>query len=797
MILFIIGQSIFSQNTPIDVSKMTKEQAMELSYDQLLEMPFDDLLKLAEILGVSSIEELYTLILNNDVTAASKKAESSFEAPLSTSVITYDEMIKSGVTTFEEALRLIPGVIVRQKTNGNFDVHLRGNDGVPPGNMFLYTENSLSLVMIDNRVVYNYSNGNTFWETLPIGIADVDRIEVVRGPSSALYGPNAVSGVINIVTKKPDSKKSSVNVLAQGGIDGSVYSDLSASVGITDNLLIRVSGNYRTTKRFQEEVYFWNPDSIGHYGSIDDLNTTIVPKIGTPYERNPTDEKFPNPSLGRESLGANAWIYYDLSKDIKFNIGAGLQNSDVITTPLDNPYYALTRRITESKYLDFHAKVKGLNYQYSYTGGTSDISATKPEFKFDYSVMNNILEYELFIKKLTIRPGISYMYTFYSDKDYVDTENNKGFLNGKKTLTDLGASLRLDYHLKGLRLVAAGRLDKYNYPDKIYSSYQFIGSYNFNQKHLVRGVVSKANRSSFFVDVYSNYDWMVMPPIENILPEGGHFYFSGNKEMKLATMQMFELGYRVKPAKNIQVDLEGFYTKTTDFDVFSMDSINIRVYMSGFNPAIPGFTSKPQDFRQYAAISYKNSKVESHQIGVSFDIKTVINENLYFKIFGTFQKTTLKNYTPITTEQAGGIMVGEAIKNNRITYDSMYMPTPNPTDWYLIRDYGGTYVKDSLVNREHKHTPSFYGGFMVNFSPGKKFNINASVYTYTRQTFKHAFEEVDITPKFIMNLKISYKVWKENEVFINARNLLNDRAKEFGFTDDIGGMYLAGIYINF
>jgi iron complex outermembrane receptor protein len=289
---------------------------------------------------------------------------------------------------------------------------------------------------------------------------------------------------------------------------------------------------------------------------------------------------------------------------------------------------------------------------------------------------------------------------------------------------------------------------------------------------------------------------MVMPPIDNILPNGGHFYFSGNKEMKLATMQMFELGYRVKPAKNIQVDLEGFYTKTTDFDVFSMDSINIRVYMTGFNPAIPGFTSKPQDFRQYAAISYKNSKVESHQIGVSFDIKTVINENLYFKLFGTFQKTTLKNYTPITTEQAGSFMVGEAVRNNRITYDSMYMPTPNPADWYLIRDYGGTYVKDSLVNREHKHTPSFYGGFMVNYSPGK-FNINASIYTYTRQTLKHAFEEVDIAPKYILNLKISYKVWKENEVFINARNLLDDRAKEFGFTDDIGGMYLAGIHINF
>ena len=48
--------------------------------------------------------------------------------------------------------------------------------------------------------VFNYSHGGTLWESLPVSFEDVDRIEVVRGPSSALYGPNAVSGVINIIT---------------------------------------------------------------------------------------------------------------------------------------------------------------------------------------------------------------------------------------------------------------------------------------------------------------------------------------------------------------------------------------------------------------------------------------------------------------------------------------------------------------------------------------------------------------------------------------------------------------------
>ena len=153
------------------------------------ELPFEDLLKLAEIVGVS-LDELYEMILNKDLVSASKKVESSFESPLSSSVVSNDEMRAAGVRTIEEALRLVPGFIVREKTNGNFDAHIRGNDNLPSRHMFLYSENSITLVMIDNRPVYNYVHGGTFWETLPVSIEDVDRIEVVRGPSSALYGPS-------------------------------------------------------------------------------------------------------------------------------------------------------------------------------------------------------------------------------------------------------------------------------------------------------------------------------------------------------------------------------------------------------------------------------------------------------------------------------------------------------------------------------------------------------------------------------------------------------------------------------
>ena len=91
-------------------------------------------------------------------------------------------------------------MIVREQSNGNYDIYLRGMDNVPPNAPF-EGNSTTTLVMIDNRPIYSYLKGGTFWETFPVDINDVEKIEVIRGPAAALYGPNAVNGVINIITR--------------------------------------------------------------------------------------------------------------------------------------------------------------------------------------------------------------------------------------------------------------------------------------------------------------------------------------------------------------------------------------------------------------------------------------------------------------------------------------------------------------------------------------------------------------------------------------------------------------------
>ena len=124
---------VFAQQ---DVSKMTKDEIMQLSYDDLLAMPFDDLLVLANKLGVST-DELFKLIMNKNVSSASKAEESNFVSPLSTTVITKAEMRSYGITTLEEAFRLIPGMIVTEKSNGVYDIQMRGLNNIPDNNTLL------------------------------------------------------------------------------------------------------------------------------------------------------------------------------------------------------------------------------------------------------------------------------------------------------------------------------------------------------------------------------------------------------------------------------------------------------------------------------------------------------------------------------------------------------------------------------------------------------------------------------------------------------------------------------------
>lgn len=112
--------------------------------------------------------------------------------PMAIYVITGDEIRRSGATSIPEALRLAPGVDVARIDGNKWSIGVRG---------FGSRLSRSVLVLIDGRTVYTTFFAGTYWEVQDTVMDDIDRIEVIRGPGGTIWGPNAVNGVINIITK--------------------------------------------------------------------------------------------------------------------------------------------------------------------------------------------------------------------------------------------------------------------------------------------------------------------------------------------------------------------------------------------------------------------------------------------------------------------------------------------------------------------------------------------------------------------------------------------------------------------
>jgi len=150
-----------------------------------------------------SLEEL----MNIEVTSVSKKAQRLSSTAASVFVITAEDIRRSGITVLPELLRLAPGVQVARLSSGSWAVGIRGfNDEY---------SNKL-LVLVDGRSAYNVFYTGVFWDTLNLPVDDIERIEVIRGPGAAMWGTNAVNGVINIITKSAKSTHGGLVVAGAG-----------------------------------------------------------------------------------------------------------------------------------------------------------------------------------------------------------------------------------------------------------------------------------------------------------------------------------------------------------------------------------------------------------------------------------------------------------------------------------------------------------------------------------------------------------------------------------------------------
>ena len=162
--------------------------------------------------GILSLDQLR----NIEVTSVSKTPENSFNSPAAISVITSEDIRRSGATSVAEALRLVPGLQVARVNSNTWAITSRGFTG--------QFANKL-LVMIDGRTVYTPLFSGVYWDVQDMMLEDIKRIEVIRGPGATLWGANAVNGVINIITKSASETQGAL----ASGLYGTKYIGYQAS----------------------------------------------------------------------------------------------------------------------------------------------------------------------------------------------------------------------------------------------------------------------------------------------------------------------------------------------------------------------------------------------------------------------------------------------------------------------------------------------------------------------------------------------------------------------------------------
>ncbi len=291
--------------------------------------------------------DLYELNLSQlskiKITSATKVKQSIYEIPSTVVVITENEIKERGYFTFEEVLSTLSGFQFRNIQGINSYVFQRG---IP-------NQNNLILVLIDG-VQVNELNSGGFYSGGLYNLSNIERIEVIYGPASVAYGTNAISGIINIITKSAMEKQLNVKALVgtfnTSGLDFSYsYIDDKKDYGVLFSGVIKKTD--KANLKGQEGDFNWT-DKLDNYEkdySFDLKFQCNEFSFGTNFmqKQSSTATLFKSYGTIYRDYGTlwnirfiNNYLKYNKKISDKFNLTSILYNRN--TTVLDNTLYVIT-----------------------------------------------------------------------------------------------------------------------------------------------------------------------------------------------------------------------------------------------------------------------------------------------------------------------------------------------------------------------------------------------------------------------------------------------------------------------
>ncbi len=184
-------------------------------------------------LDYEGLEAAFGEPITLSATGAPKTASS---APANLRIISGEDIRRSGAVDIAEVLDRFPGVQVTRTLAGAPEVSIRG---------YIQGINRQLLVLVDGREVYLNHFASTLWSSFPVSMEEIQQIELVLGPSAAIFGPNAYAGVINVITKNALPQPTNAITLRYGAADFA-SGEATATLALNDNHAARLAiGGFR------------------------------------------------------------------------------------------------------------------------------------------------------------------------------------------------------------------------------------------------------------------------------------------------------------------------------------------------------------------------------------------------------------------------------------------------------------------------------------------------------------------------------------------------------------------------
>jgi iron complex outermembrane receptor protein len=464
------------------------------------------------------------------VVSASRVEQRLVNAPAAVSVVTNETILSSPATNIGDLLRTVPGVNVTQVSARDVNLTTRGATA---------TLSTSQLALVDGRSIYIDFFGMVMWDLVPSNLNDVKQIEVIRGPASAVWGANAMSGVVNVITFSPrelaGAGRGNTFTIGFGGFDRDVpgraqdggslfYVNGSHARAVSDRWAYKVSAGYFTQDALPRP-------------------TGTLPNV---FKTSYNDFNFANQGTSQPKFDAR--VDYDIAGDggrVTFAGGVagteGIIHTGIGPFDIDNGSrmtYLTTRYQKGARRVAVFANLLD--------GNATNLLARTPSGAFlPLSFVTKTIDVDAADTRVVgLRQAISFGGNFrHNVFDISLAPDGKDRSEGGAYIQD---EVMLSDHV---RWVVGGRVDKFSSIDNPVFSPRATFMYKPTAGQTFRVSLNRAFRAPSFIN--NNISTTIVNQVNlaplGVPPAAARFVFpltaSGNPDLRQETMTAFELGY--------------------------------------------------------------------------------------------------------------------------------------------------------------------------------------------------------------------------------------------------------------